>query len=133
MSWQKSLSQFEQIGNAVPPRLAELMGECILKMLNGEAEPCVPNETYEQLSFLDPLPAQEEKKVRGKSHTNRGRNSKYDEIYDEIENLSPGAKYLSSFDKSHEIFMFLEGAMRRRNIQYSLEESIDGNMVLVRH
>ena len=133
MSWQKSLSQFEQIGNAVPPRLAELMGECIVKMLNGEAEPCVPNETYEQLSFLEPLPTQEEKKVRGKSHTNRGRNSKYGEIYDEIENLSPGTKYLISFDKSHEFFMFLEGAMRRRNIQYSLEESMDGNMILIRH
>lgn len=34
MSWEKGLSQYQQIGNAVPVLMAKAIGECIVKQLN---------------------------------------------------------------------------------------------------
>jgi hypothetical protein len=125
MSWQKDLSQFEQIGNAVPPRLAEIMGECIIKMLQGEAPKIEASvvQPLMQFSFdfeYDLKP--KEKQARGKSHSNRGRNSKYSKVYEAIEQLpSGGTVDLSS--QPDDFFIFLDGAMRRRNIQFTLDSN----------
>ncbi len=35
MSWEKGLSQYQQIGNAVPVLMAKAIGECIIDILNG--------------------------------------------------------------------------------------------------
>ncbi len=35
MSWEKGLSQYQQIGNAVPVLMAKAIGECIIKLLYG--------------------------------------------------------------------------------------------------
>ena len=35
MSWEKGLSQYQQIGNAVPVLMARAIGECIIDILNG--------------------------------------------------------------------------------------------------
>ena len=34
MSWEKGLSQYQQIGNAVPVLMAKAIGECICQTLN---------------------------------------------------------------------------------------------------
>lgn len=36
MSWEKGLSQYQQIGNAVPVLLAKAIGECVSDILNGQ-------------------------------------------------------------------------------------------------
>lgn len=127
MSWQKDLSQFEQIGNAVPPRLAELMGGCIEKMLRGEAPtasvaPAKPEQLtlsfdYEVEDKITP----KKKQARGKAHSNRGRNSKYAGIYTQIESLKEGEE-LDLTSQPDDFFIFLDGAMRRRNIKFALIE-----------
>lgn len=35
MSWEKGLSQYQQIGNAVPVLMAKAIGECVIDILNG--------------------------------------------------------------------------------------------------
>ena len=37
MSWEKGLSQYQQIGNAVPVLMAKAIGECISKILTGDS------------------------------------------------------------------------------------------------
>lgn len=135
MSWQKDLSQFEQIGNAVPPRLAELMGECILKMFNGEAQKI--DESVQELSLfpdIDLHTFQTDKPVtkqaRGKSHSRRGRNSRFSDVYEIIEKLGVGQQ-LDLSDQPDDFFIFLDGAMRRRNIHYSISEA-NGHKVFIR-
>ena len=34
MSWEKGLSQYQQIGNAVPVLMAKAIGECVINILN---------------------------------------------------------------------------------------------------
>lgn len=36
MSWEKGLSQYQQIGNAVPVLMAKAIGECVINILNSE-------------------------------------------------------------------------------------------------
>lgn len=38
MSWEKGLSQYQQIGNAVPVLMAKAIGECVINILNGNDE-----------------------------------------------------------------------------------------------
>ena len=33
MSWEKGLSQYQQIGNAVPVLMAKAIGECVINIL----------------------------------------------------------------------------------------------------
>ncbi len=125
MSWQKSLSQFEQIGNAVPPKLAELLGECIIKMLDGNSPMISDDEVTacEQLVFdIGGTQPQEVKtpQARGKTHSNRGRDSKYSAIYTRIENLDDDECFVLPDDLGNEFFTFLRGAMRRRSICYEI-------------
>lgn len=127
MSWQKELSQFEQIGNAVPPRLAELMGECMFKMLKGEAPKINPHklEKPKQLTLdldFEEIEPKKEKQARGKTHSNRGRSSKFANIYEQIENLNCG-KTIDLSNQEDDFFIFLAGAMRRRNIEYALSDN----------
>lgn len=129
MSWQKSLSQFEQIGNAVPPRLAKLIGECIIKMLNGEAAPYETPHEYQQLSLnLDVGEHESKVNERGKNHTNRGRTSKYSSVYESIEKLQVNEELLLQYHEGDDFFIFLPGAMRRRNIQYTLSTKSNGDI-----
>jgi len=44
MSWEKNLSQYQQIGNAVPPLLAKALGDCIARYL---ARPPTEHEARE--------------------------------------------------------------------------------------
>jgi len=127
MSWQTSLSQFEQIGNAVPPRLAQLLGECIEKMLEGKSKRIAKKEHFEQLqmdfSLEDSVHLQEsESLLRGKTHTGRGRKSKYSDIYDKLQSLRVGETYLFSNSVDKDFYTFLPGAMKRRNIVFSLSQ-----------
>ncbi len=52
MSWQQGLSQFEQIGNAVPPKLACEIAKKVKKMIDGKVKKS--NKIY-QMSFFDNL------------------------------------------------------------------------------
>ena len=136
MSWQKSLSQFEQIGNAVPPKLAELIGECIIKMLNGESPKAIskqqPKATQLTLDFeIDKTVATKNHQLRGKTHSHRGRNSKYSTIYSMCETIADGESFVLPDDIDTDFFTFVKGAMRRRNIEYQIVEK-DGKKIFIR-
>ncbi len=136
MSWQKSLSQFEQIGNAVPPRLAELMGRCIINMLKGESPKAtvVQEPVYEQMTLDSGVPQTGEKQqhqARGKTHSNRGRNSKYSAIYTRIESIDDGESFTLPDGIAPDFFTFVKGAMRRRNIEYEIADKA-GKKVFIR-
>lgn len=127
MSWQKDLSQFEQIGNAVPPRLAELLGECVLSMLRGERQLSVDDIGVDSANALiqgelfDVTPPEHGPQRRGRTHTNRGRTSKYEQVYLKIEKMQPNERLVFDVDMPREFFdMFLCAAMRRRAIQYKI-------------
>lgn len=125
MSWQKELSQFEQIGNAVAPKMAEALGGQVLKMLMGKSPSVVvseqlDNNLYTQLS-LDIPSSSETKNDKGK----RGRKSRFEDIYSTIESLSIGEKLQIPATIDEAFFVFLEGAMHRRRIKYEVKKSIN--------
>ena len=127
MSWQKSLSQFEQIGNAVPPELARLMGNCIKDILEENTPAFVIEQSLFpelscQINFGDiPVIPMRPQQARGKSHSNRGRNSKYSKIYEDIERLIPGESTFIPDEVPEDFFVFLPGAMSRRGIRYEVK------------
>ena len=69
--------------------------------------------------------------ARGKTHNNRGRKSKYSDIYLAIERMQTGETFIIPKDVPEEFFVFLPGAMRRRNIKYVLKEQ-DGEKTIVK-
>lgn len=117
MSWEKDLSQFEQIGNAVPPKVAEEIGICIIAILDGKTNPI--NERYLSTTQLQLF--NEEKIQRINFEGKRGRKSKYEEIYKKIEiaPLNSSVKF-SLLEGVKEFKLFLPGAMKRRRINYEL-------------
>ncbi len=137
MSWQKSLSQFEQIGNAVPPELARLMGNCIYDILEGRTPEVIVEQTLfpelsEQVHFEEiPIMPKRPQQARGKSHSNRGRNSKYSKIYENIEHLAPRESVYIPDEIPEDFFVFLPGAMLRRGIHYEVKKE-GGSRFVVR-
>ena len=124
MSWQKGLSQFEQVGNAVPPKLAKFLGESVQLILDEKTKLLSQSEINSQnacqLSFQGFLQNTSVKQSKNKS--SRGRKSKYASIYKKIEQMNAGTVLDLPSELPEEFFVFLKGAMRRRNIKYSLEE-----------
>lgn len=134
MSWQKELSQFEQIGNAVPPRLAELLGECVLSMLKGEHVATEESKSTRTLiqGYLFDIGMEHKPQGRGRTNTNRGRTSKYERIYVEIEKMKPRERYTFGSALPQEFFDFYLGAaMRRRSIRYEVMTE-NGKRLLVK-
>jgi DNA (cytosine-5)-methyltransferase 1 len=123
MSWQKGLSQFEQIGNAVPPLIAEKLADMVLNILDLRNKNSEINYTYDGDLFND-LDQQYEivmKKLKEKKHSSgrRGRTSKFQDFYIQVEKLQNGDKIqLPENILDHK--MFLDAAMRRRNIEWRI-------------
>ena len=136
MSWQRGLSQFEQIGNAVPPKLAEQLGYSIRRILEGRTE-IIANRQYneelaDQLTMFSHDISQVSSELHPQKQPNRGRKSKYASIYSSIENLPLGESLELNESVPGEFFVFLKGAMRRRGIQYTVLESNNGNTTIMR-
>jgi hypothetical protein len=130
MSWQSGLSQVEQIGNAVPPRLAAALGKSILKVLTLDtsvASAAAKSELFQQ-SELFSAPDLPKTQTGGK----RGRKSRYEEIYCAIEAAPPGSPVPLPQDLPHEFYVFLTGAMTRRQIRYEIQRSSSRNVSLVK-
>lgn len=130
MSWQKGLSQYEQIGNAVPPKLAEALGYSILKVLKGET-PKSHNGKPKQLKMFDEENIQPISNVKPKKISKRGRTSKYESVYCEIEKLKLNDELILDKRLGEDFFVFLEGAMRRRNISYEIKLKDDVKILKV--
>lgn len=130
MSWQKGLSQFEQIGNAVPPKLAQLIGLSVKKILKHET-PIEDNprdfrekqQTFTEILNLGSSGSFPQNK--------RGRKSKYEKIYKQIEEKVSGDEITLPSDISDEFFIFLDGAMRRRNIKFQIIQGVSKKVKLI--
>lgn len=122
MSWQKGLSQYEQIGNAVPPKLAEALGYSILKILNKETSKQLNPKKPKQLELFKEKSENFQVNINEqKTISNRGRKSKYDSIYKKIEKLDINEELVLDKNVNPDFYVFLGGAMRRRNIKYELK------------
>lgn len=124
MSWQRGLSQFEQIGNAVPPKLAKLLGIEVKMMLDGRRK--TKKNTRLHHSLVDDLDSEYEHvmtKIRNKALTGgkRGRKSKYQYYYSYLENCNAGESIELPASLKENV-KFIETAMRRRNINISIVE-----------
>lgn len=123
MSWQKGLSQFEQIGNSVPPKIAFELGKEVFNLLNHKTPKLLiekknkinfPKQTelFENLNFNDET--EEEKQIPVKQ---RGRTSKYKTIYEKIELAEVGKTIIVTENLDNGFKMFCEAAMNRRRIK----------------
>ena len=119
MSWQKGLSQFEQIGNAVPPKLITSIGKCLIKIIEGKTEDSKKVKII-QTKLFEETTSSTVNDVNNISDNNRGRKSRYEKIYKEIEATRIGGKYKLQNVVDENFKTFLEGAMRRRRIKYKL-------------
>jgi DNA (cytosine-5)-methyltransferase 1 len=119
MSWQKGLSQFEQIGNAVPPKLITSIGKCLIKIIEGKTEDSKKVKII-QTKLFEETTSSTVNGVNNISDNNRGRKSKYEKIYKEIEATRIGGEYKLQNVVDENFKTFLEGAMRRRRIKYKL-------------
>lgn len=134
MSWQAGLSQFEQIGNAVPPQIGKLLGECVIEILRGKTEAVSPVDLSvtkpKQLLLFSRAEMEgttdEISSQRQFNATNRGRKSRFAKIYTQIEKLKPNTTFQIPDDTPEEFFTFLKGAMRRRGIAYQLSRNGEG-------
>ena len=125
MSWQKGLSQFEQIGNSVPPKIAFELGKAAINLLLGKT-PMITNATkktvidsvqtklFENLTFHN---VDEDITIPIKQ---RGRTSKYKLIYEQIEAAETGEKIIITQNLDEGFKMFCEAAMRRRRINITI-------------
>ncbi len=131
MSWQTGLSQFEQIGNAVPPRLAEALGRSLLKVLAG-ATPRAQSALSDQELFQMPISVDSSRRSECKNSGKRGRKSRYGAIYAQIEAAPLGSPFCLPSELPEEFFVFLEGAMRRRRIAFHVDRPFGRPAVLTK-
>jgi DNA (cytosine-5)-methyltransferase 1 len=123
MSWQHGLSQFEQIGNAVPPRLAEHLAQMATGILMGTAPESSVFPTL-QGDFFGDLDSRYEAVMdkisrNKKAPSKRGRTSKFQEFYGIAEKLTLGAE-VDLPDGILDNQIFLDAAMRRRGIKFEI-------------
>ena len=128
MSWQTGLSQFEQVGNAVPPVLACAIGKSLIDTLDERTDAMplqsrLAQRNSEQLSLLLDTPAAAQKEQR------RGRRSRFADIYRALQGLKKGEKLELRRDLDASFFVFLEGAMSRRRIKYELKRNHSNEVV----
>jgi hypothetical protein len=139
MSWQKGLSQFEQIGNAVPPVLARRLGECVIEVLRKKTRLTSEKEVHQgiltQCSLFDTAHSASFEELEKKiifNGSKRGRRSRFEHIYIKIEQLTTGTSLELPCDVPNEFYVFLKGAMHRRGITYSLFRPSCGPAVIKR-
>jgi DNA (cytosine-5)-methyltransferase 1 len=124
MSWQHGLSQFEQIGNAVPPKVAEALAKMTIALLAGTPKGTV-NDHLTQGDLFGDLDSRYEAvmiKINNKQKApgTRGRTSKFQSFYRATEGLVSGEE-LSLPDGVLDNKIFLDAAMRRRKIKFEIE------------
>lgn len=131
MSWQKGLSQFEQIGNAVPPKLAYELGmaaKLVLSYAMPKAEIVLTEgELFDQSDSTDHI----QPKVN-KQKGVRGRKSRFADVYKVIESAPTDEPITLPKNLPDAFFIFLNGAMRRRQISFRLERAPGGESVLTK-
>ncbi len=132
MSWQKGLSQFEQIGNAVPPEMGRLLGNCVKNMLNGSGQKLSKVNLIKKNKHIQKTFEVETKIDKKINNNKRGRKSKYASIYTQIENLNVGERIKINSNIDNNFYTFLEGAMRRRGIDYDVKKDNSGEVLIVR-
>ncbi len=127
MSWQKGLSQFEQIGNAVPPKIAFELGKSIINLLLGETPTPAhvkkkSNTNSFQSELFENIKSQNVIENKTVSVKQRGRTSKYKLIYEKIEAAEVGDKIIINENIEDGFKMFCEAAMRRRRINITINK-----------
>ena len=136
MSWQKGLSQFEQIGNAVPPKLAQALGRSLLSILELSTPPSLPDLSFSDITqqFLFPDSNMSNCSFIPSTATvkKRGRRSRFEKIYELVEQSPVDEPIDLPVDLPAEFFIFFEGAMLRRGLSYQLEPRPDGSMSVIK-
>jgi DNA (cytosine-5)-methyltransferase 1 len=136
MSWQKGLSQFEQIGNAVPPKLAQVLGNSILKVLNLTSPPAQSDHTRKdtiyQSCFSDSFTVEESFGDRKFPIKKRGRKSRFEKIYDLVERSPIGDPIHLNEELPKEFFIFFDGAMLRRGLSCQIKKMPNGGIVVIK-
>lgn len=134
MSWQHELSQFEQIGNAVPPKIAKVLCEAMITCF-AEAK---PREDQGQLAmpFIEPTEAPITPKViksksAGSSGGKRGRKSALSSWYDKMAQAQKGTEFLVPRTKGSEHPSFIIAGLKRRGRNAKVEIVDNGFSVTI--
>ena len=117
MSWQHELSQFEQIGNAVPPKIAKILCEAMLACFADSK----PRADQGQLAmpFMERAGAPvartaTKSKSASPSGGKRGRKSALSAWYDEMAQAKLGAEFLVPRTNNSEHPSFIIAGLKRR-------------------
>jgi DNA (cytosine-5)-methyltransferase 1 len=125
MSWETGLSQFEQIGNAVPPRMAQALGQAVIRILTLSTAKSTSKQQVQLSLAAHLLPSDiglsSSKGIGNKFNGTRGRKSRFRHVYDQIASAPIGHAIPLPKDLPKEFFVFLPGAMNRRRIEYQLD------------
>ena len=128
MSWQNGLSQYEQIGNAVPPKLGKELGISVKLILDEKTAIATDDKLSMNMTEQTSLfPSNQSNLLENKNKlkiSKRGRTSKYAHIYKKIMSLEVGKSLEIPLELPDEFFVFLNGAMHRRRIRYAISDRI---------
>lgn len=136
MSWQNELSQFEQIGNAVPPKIAKLLCEA-MQACFAESK---PREDQDQDQLAMPFMAaarlpEPQRVMKSKSTTSssgkRGRKSALSAWYDKMAQAQQGAQFLVPRTKGSEHPSFIIAGLKRRGRNATVDAVEDGFVVKI--
>lgn len=126
MSWQPGLSQFEQIGNAVPPKLIEVLCEglevCFTEKVNAK-------EKYQTEFFSEAELIGRPNKIKKKPAGKRGRKTALSEWYEKIALGNCNDTFFVPRTNEAENKLFISAGLRKRGRQVEVVDGEEGFVV----